>query len=123
MSGFTRRQILTRAGCGAGLLGLAGLLHDEGLLESSAQARTVDPRALDPMAERPAHFTAKAKRVIWLFINGGPSHVDTWDYKPALERWNGRSIRDFDATFQNTTGFFANQVGNLMKSPFQFRPQ
>ena len=35
-----------------------------------------------------AHFPAKAKRVIFLFMQGGPSHVDTWDYKPALERWN-----------------------------------
>ena len=51
---------------------------------------------LDPMAPRQPHFPARAKRVIWVFVNGGPSHVDTWDYKPALQKWNGKAIREFD---------------------------
>src|SRR5690606_18285007 len=66
---------------------------------------------------------AKAKRVIWVFINGGPSQVDTWDYKPALEKWDGKSIKEFDPTFKDTTGFFKNAVGALMKSPFEFTPR
>src|SRR4051812_34748943 len=102
---LTRRRLLQRAGGGFGLIGLAGLLHQEGLLESSAAAADgLGNLALNPMAPRPAHFAGRAKRVIWIFINGGPSQVDTWDYKPALEKWHGKSMREFDASFKNTTG-------------------
>ena len=120
----TRRQWLAKAGGGFGLISLAALLGDEGLLKS-ARGRDQDwsQRALQPMAPLPSHFPARAKRVIWLFINGGPSHVDTWDYKPELEKWDGKSIKEFAPEFQNTTGFFKNAVGNLMKSPFEFTPQ
>ena len=118
----SRRQMLAKAGCGFGMLGLAGLLQDEGLL-GSARADSLGNRALNPLASRDGHFTAKAKHVIWLFINGGPSYVDTWDYKPSLEKWNGKSIREFEPEFKNTTGFFKNSVGNLMKSPFKFTPR
>lgn len=116
-SGFTvsRRELLTRAGSGAGLLGLAALLGDEGLLAPSVRAANDPP--LNPLAPRPSHFSAKAKRVIWLFINGGPSHVDTWDYKPELEKRDGQELKDFD----KFTGFFSNAVGGLMKSPFKFK--
>ena len=51
-----------------------------------------------------------------LFINGGPSHVDTWDYKPELEKRDGKELEGFD----RFTGFFAGSVGPLMKSPFKF---
>jgi hypothetical protein len=115
----TRREMLRRAGCGFGALALAGILQEEGLLHAAA----LGDRALNPMAPQPSHFPGKAKRVIWIFINGGPSHVDTWDYKPGLEKWNGKSMREFDPEFKNTTGFFKNQVGALMKSPFQFTPR
>ena len=116
--------MLSRAGCGFGLIGLAGLLQDEGLLENSLRAETIlGNRSLNPLAPRPSHFPAKAKRVIWIFANGGPSHVDTWDYKPDLEKWNGKSIKEFDSSFKNTTGFFKNAVGSLMKSPFEFTPR
>jgi hypothetical protein len=75
------------------------------------------------MGARPGHFPARATRVIWVFINGGPSQVDTWEYKPALASWDGKSMRAFDPSFKNTTGFFKDQVGALMKSPFRFTPQ
>lgn len=120
-SNWTRRQWLLKAGGGLGLLGLASLLQQEKLLESTASASGLGDRSLHPMAAQEPHFPARAKRVIWIFVNGGPSQVDTWDYKPALDRWNGRPIRDFDPSFQNTTGFFANSVGGFMKSPFRFR--
>jgi len=68
------------------------------------------------MAPRQSHFPSQAKNVIWLFMNGGPSQVDTWDYKPALERYDGQELKGFD----KTTGFFVDQVGPLMKSPFTF---
>ena len=73
----TRRDFLARAGSGCGLLALAGMLADEGALLAAGPSE-------DPMAPRPPHFPAKAKAVIWVFMNGGPSQVDTWDYKPEL---------------------------------------
>jgi hypothetical protein len=117
---LTRRRWLQRAGGGFGLIGLASLLQGEGLLEASAGAADV---SLNPMAARPGHFPGRAKRVIWIFTNGGPSQVDTWEYKPALDRWHGKSMREFDPNFKNTTGFFKDQVGSLMKSPFSFTPR
>lgn len=118
----TRRQLLTQAGCGFGLLGLQALLHDESVL-NSASAAALGDRAIAPLAARRTHFPPKAKRVIWIFANGGPSQVDTWDYKPALEKWHGKSLTEFDEAFTNTTGFFKNAVGSLMKSPFRFTPR
>jgi len=103
---FHRRGLLKRAGCGAGMLGLATLLQDERAFAA----------AVDPLAPKPAHFAAKAKSVIWLFINGGPSQVDTWDYKPELEKRDGQELENFD----KFTGFFSGSVGGLMKSPFKF---
>jgi len=124
---LTRRQLLQKAGGGFGMIGLAALLQAEGFVEveSAARADESDLKTLaaNPMAVRPPHFPAKAKRVIWVFVNGGPSQVDTWDYKPALARWDGKSIKQFDPEFKNTTGFFKDAVGGLMKSPFAFRPQ
>jgi hypothetical protein len=122
-SNFSRRNMLQRSGCGLGMLGLAGLLRDEGLLESASAEDTLNNRALNPLAPQSSHFDAKAKRVIWIFINGGPSPVDTWNYRPELTKWNGKTIREFDPEFQNTTGFFKNSVGNLMQSPFTFTPR
>jgi hypothetical protein len=120
---LSRRALLGRAGCGLGLLGLACLLHDEGLLDTGVRGADLGSRALEPLAPRAPHFRPRARRVIWIFINGGPSHVDTWDYKPALAKWDGKSIKQFDATFKDTTGFFKNQVGALMPSPFRFTPR
>jgi hypothetical protein len=124
---LTRRQLLQTAGSGFGLVGLASLLHSEGMLESAlASSSEGDLEAAlskNPMSERPGHLPARAKRVIWFFVNGGPSHVDTWDYKPALAKWDGKSIKEFDPAFKNTTGFFKDAVGGLMKSPFRFNPR
>ncbi len=119
---FNRRQLLTRTGCGFGMLGLTSLLLQEGVL-GTATADDFASRALNPLAPRDPHFPASAKKVIWIFVNGGPSHVDTWDYKPALTQRDGQSIREFDPDFEDTTGFFKNAVGNLMKSPFEFTPR
>ncbi len=119
---LSRRQLLAQAGGGAGLLALASLLADEGMLGSAtagettaAGALTTDPR-LNPLAPKSSHFPAKAKNVIWLFMNGGPSQVDTWDYKPTLEKLDGKPLEGFD----KNTGFFTAQVGPVMKSPFKF---
>ncbi|MGE3818116.1 MAG: DUF1501 domain-containing protein, partial [Isosphaeraceae bacterium] len=119
---LTRRDMLRIAGGGFGLIGLTGLLVREGMIDSAALGDDRS-RLAGPMASRPPHFNARAKRVIWIFINGGPSQVDTWDYKPDLAKWEGKSIREFDPNFQDTTGFFKNAVGGLMKSPFKFSPR
>src|SRR5436309_14439095 len=116
----SRRKLLAQAGGGAGLLALAALLADEGLIGSHADAAesagsAADPR-LNPLAPKKGHFPAKAKSVIWLFMNGGPSHVDTWDYKPELQRRDGQELAGFD----RNTGFFRDQVGPIMRSPFRF---
>jgi Protein of unknown function (DUF1501) len=121
---MNRRWMLQRAGCGLGMLGLAGLLNDEGMLGSSAfAADSLGARSLNPLAPQPSHFPARAKHVIWVFVNGGPSQVDTWDYKPGLAKWDGKTMREFAPEFSDTTGFFKNSIGNLMKSPFEFTPR
>ncbi|HAY80652.1 MAG TPA: DUF1501 domain-containing protein [Planctomycetaceae bacterium] len=114
-SPLSRRQLFQLAGGGAGYLGLTSLLSDEGLLGSSAEAAGPTPQ--NPLAAKASHFPSRAKRVIWIFVNGGPSHVDTWDYKPELAKRDGKTLDGFD----RFTGFFANAVGGLMKSPFEFQ--
>ena len=101
----SRRDFLARTGSGLGALALAGLLNE---------TRADTPS--NPLAPHPPHFPAKAKSVIWLFMNGGPSHVDTWDYKPVLQKRSGQELEGFD----KNTGFFTDQVGPLMGSPFGF---
>jgi hypothetical protein len=106
----TRRDFLKLAGGGLGMLALNSILCEQGLA-APAQFES------NPMAPRAPHFPARAKSVIWLFMNGGPSHIDTWDYKPGLDKANGKKLASFDAT----TAFFQDEVGPLLRSPFKFR--
>jgi hypothetical protein len=106
----SRRDFLRLAGGGVGMLALNTILCEQGL----AAETELGP---NPLAARAPHFPARAKSVIWLFMNGGPSHIDTWDYKPGLEKANGKALEGFDAT----TGFFDQAVGPLLKSPFDFK--
>jgi hypothetical protein len=108
----SRRAFLRRAGNGFGLLALAGLLDRQGMLIGAEPEKSVNP-----LAPKPPHFPAKAKAVIWLFMNGGPSQVDTWDYKPELDQRDGTELAGFD----KATGFFVDQVGPLMRSPFAWK--
>ncbi len=105
----TRRQLLARCGAGFGSIALTGFLQQQGLLAAEA--------SLNPLAPRKPHFAARAKAVIWIFVNGGHSQVDTWDYKPELAKRSGQELPGFD----RTTGFFINDIGPLLKSPFEFR--
>ncbi|MEO2022147.1 MAG: DUF1501 domain-containing protein, partial [Pirellulaceae bacterium] len=107
---FNRRDLLRQAGGGLGLLALSSLLQKQ-------QSCGADSSAPNLLAARDGHFPAKAKAVIWLFMNGGPSQVDTWDYKPELARQDGKPIEGFD----KNTGFFTGAVGPVMKSPFEFK--
>ena len=79
----SRREFLTCAGNGFGMLALAGLLQEQGLLGKAA-ASTVDPR--NPLAPHDGHFPAKAKAVIWLYMYGAPSGMDTFDPKPEIDK-------------------------------------
>jgi len=106
---LNRRDFFQRAGGGLGMLALASMFANE-----SRAAVDLGDNAL---AARQPHLPARAKRVIWLFMNGGPSHVDTWDYKPALAKYHGKELEGFD----KTTGFFQGAVGALMKSPWEFK--
>ena len=83
----TRREFLWEAGAGFTGLALTGLLSQDKLF---AQEST--PRAANPLAERPPHFAAKAKSVIFLFMYGGPSQVDTFDNKPDMYRLDGQTV-------------------------------
>src|SRR5262245_11491059 len=107
----SRREFLQRVGNGFGLLALAGLLEQDGRLFAAT------PAPPNPLAPKQPHFPAKARSVIWLFMNGGPSQVDTWDYKPELAQRDGQELKGFDPN----TGFFTAQVGPLMKSPSKFQ--
>src|SRR6516225_10133081 len=86
----SRREFLAGAGGGFGMLALAALMDQERLIASTQE--------IDPLAPKPPHFPAKAKHVIYLFMHGGPSHIDTFDPKPMLTKYDGkpapRSIGD-----------------------------
>ncbi len=87
----TRREFLWQAGAGFTGLGLVDLLTRGGFFGSTAgAAETV--RSANPLAPRPPHFAPRAKSVIFLFMYGGPSHVDTFDYKPKLYELDGQTI-------------------------------
>lgn len=99
-----RRAMLRHSAVGFGSLALASLLHDE----SSA--------AIDnPLAPKAPHFPARARRVIFLFMKGGPSHLDTFDYKPLLARDDGKPL-----PFAKPRVQFA-PTNNLLNSPWKFR--
>lgn len=89
LSPGTRRDFLARSGAGFGSVALAWMLHRDGLSARAAEP-VIDP--LKPLADRPPHFKPKAKSVIWLFMEGGPSHLDLFDPKPVLERMAGQPM-------------------------------
>lgn len=102
---LSRRELLTRSGMGMGLIGLTGVLADQ------AAAFAADDSARS--APGP-HFAPRAKRVVHLFMNGGPSHVDTFDPKPELARHHGKPLPAGNLRTERRTG-------HAMKSPFKFQ--
>lgn len=106
---FSRRELLQRSGLGLGALGLMHLLQDDGGIVAAGAG----PQSQLPLAQRPTHFPGRAKRVIHFFLNGGPSHVDTFDPKPALDRYAGQSLPETLTTERKT--------GAAFPSPFKFR--
>lgn len=99
--GMTRRTMLQRAGAGFGMLSLAGTLGATGLAQGESSRLGVP------------HFKPRAKRVIFLFMNGAPSHVDTFDPKPALTKYEGQQPSD--------KLFRKNKGSGYMPSPFRFQ--
>lgn len=104
---MSRRQMLRRLGAGVGSVGLASLLQQTGAFAAPAPASVLLPKA--------PHFPTKAKRIIQLFMPGGPSHVDTFDYKPDIAKFAGQRPKDVD--FKS----LRNTQGGLFKSPFGFK--
>lgn len=100
----TRREFLQRSGIGLGSLALAGVLADDRLLADSHP---------NPMHPKQPHFAPRAKAVIHLFMNGGPSQVDTFDPKPALDKYHGKPL-----PMQLRT---ERETGAAYRSPFEFR--
>jgi hypothetical protein len=93
--GFTRREFLWQAGGGFAGLALIDLLTRDGFFTSAQAATGVQPGTTayqSPLLPRPPHFAPTAKRVISLFMFGGPSHVDLFDRKPELEKSNGKEV-------------------------------
>ena len=89
-------------GAGLGTVGLSQLLAEQ--------------IPTNPLMPKEPHFPAKAKHVIHLFLNGAPSHVDSFDYKPALDKYHGKPFPGGNLRTERKTGA-------LMKSPFEFQPQ
>ena len=98
---MNRRELLHRMGTGFGMLALSNLLAENGPAVS----------ALSPKAP---HFPARAKHIIFLFLNGGPSHVDSFDHKPLLARYDGQPYPSGNLETERRTG-------SLMRSPFEFK--
>ncbi len=88
----SRRDFLARAGGGLGLLALASLLEDEAQAAAPPLESLTRPARHGPLAPRRPHFPATARSVIWLFMDGGPSHIDTFDPKPALGKLHGKPL-------------------------------
>jgi hypothetical protein len=109
---LTRRELLKRTGMGFGTLALGSLLAETGAPQARAEQPQID--GAHPMAPRSPQFAPKAKRVIHLFMNGGPSQVDTFDPKPELTRYHGKTL---------PTGNLATErkTGAAMGSPYKFQ--
>ena len=105
MTLISRREALLRSGTGFGSLALADLMINE----SNAEVGK-----MDPLAPKKSHYPSKAKHVVHLFMNGGPSQVDTFDPKPMLDKYHGKPLPDANLRTERKTGV-------AMRSPFKFK--
>ncbi len=113
--GLNRRSLLKSAAAGFGGLALSGLFADEVAAMNLSDAAKA---SLNPLAEKLPHFAPRAKRVIFLFMHGGPSQMDTFDYKPQLQKDDNKPM-----PFAGPRVTFAgkNKLGKLLGSPFKFK--
>jgi hypothetical protein len=107
---LSRREVLCRIGGGFGAVALSSVFAQAGMLAPPRAGST------NPLAPKDPHFPARAKRLIFLFMNGGPSHVDTFDPKPALARYDGKPL---PPNLRPQRGNQANRT--LLASPFTFK--
>ncbi|MCB1090878.1 MAG: DUF1501 domain-containing protein [Verrucomicrobiae bacterium] len=109
---MSRRAFLGRTGMGMGAIGLASVLQQTGWA------------GVSPLASRTPHLPPKAKRIIQIFCEGGPSHVDTFDPKPALEKFHGKPVDEVLKDYTKNAGEVASGMGRLsgklQRSVFQF---
>src|ERR1041385_6363074 len=98
---LTRRDFLSRCGIGFGMIGLANLLGPQIL---NAATGALPEAAISPLAPKSPPLPAKAKRVLHIFANGGPAHVDTFDPKPELARLNGKPLPMENLKTERRTG-------------------
>ncbi|HXJ43159.1 MAG TPA: DUF1501 domain-containing protein, partial [Bryobacteraceae bacterium] len=101
---MTRRDCLNKLGTGFGMTAFAHL----------AAGATAGGLNTNPLLPKAPHFAPKAKHVIFLFLNGGPSQVDTFDPKPMLAKYDGKPVPSGNLKTERKTG-------NLLKSPFEFK--
>src|SRR6478736_4375654 len=103
-----RREVLSAFGAGFGTLALRGMC--------GLEAAAAESRRNNPLAVRPPHFVPRAKNVIFLFMYGGPSHVDLFDPKPELTKWHGKPI----PVFKQEDVFRKGSKNSAFGSPFKF---
>src|SRR6185503_13812170 len=108
----SRRAWLRAAGLGFGSLGLTAMLGEEAALIASSYQQSDNP-----LYPKPSHFEPKAKRVIFLFMHGGPSSIDTFDPKERLVRDHGKPL-----PIKRPLAFADGKVGPLMKPLWDFKP-
>ena len=101
---LTRRELLHRCGMGCGALALGSFLSQT----------EVNAAAVNPLLPKSPHYAPRAKHVIHLFMNGGPSHIDTFDPKPQLAKFVGKTVTNGNLPTERPTG-------SVLPSPFKFR--
>jgi hypothetical protein len=111
MSLLSRRELLAQSGAGFGSLALAAMLLNDKMAQASSRNKNTGG-VIDTL-----HYPPKATRVVQLFMAGAGSHLDMWDYKPALEKHHGE-----ESNFGEHVEVFQNGLGPWMKSPFKFAP-
>src|SRR5947208_2280062 len=114
---LTRRSMLQRSAAGFGHVALAALLARESAGDTPGTGDTpaTGSATSSPLIAKSPHFAARAKRVVFLFMSGGPSQVDTFDPKPLLQRDDGKKY-----PFEEPRIKFG-ETGNLLKSPWKFK--
>ncbi len=110
---MTRRHFFKDGALGFGSLALTALLNRNVLAGPEPAKRT------DPMAPKPPHFAPKAKRIIYLFMSGAPSHVDLWDYKPKLDELDGKTLPP--SLLEGERFAFVTKESKVLGNPFKFR--
>jgi len=112
---LTRREMLQCSSIGFGNLALLTLLAEGAQADGGALGKSAGHAAPNPLAQKPPMFAPRAKRVIFVFLHGGPSQVDTFDPKPLLTRDHGKPL-PFDKP-----RVVSSPTGNLLKSPWEFK--